>query len=268
MVFDPVHRTGLAFVSLAENGERDFCFFRNPSADMTYTAAEVDATAIASCRMFHFGSITLIDPSAKLATMSAVEQARAGGKLISYDPNLRPPLWPSLSIAQETILEAARWTDMVKVSEDELSFLFSESAQFGTDPPLEADIHTLATQFMHRFQNVSLLAVTRGSRGCLWWTAEGAHGSHPGYRVRAVDTTGSGDGFVAGLLTGILKYGCAKHADGIANKELLSNLSDDTWNQIFTGANAVGAITSTRKGAIPALPTVEELEQFMAAYES
>src|SRR5262249_49794458 len=117
MVFSAQHRTGLAFVSLAEGGERDFCFFRNPSADMTYAPDELDRERLLSGRIFHFGSITLIDEPARTTTVAAVEAARAAGLLISYDPNLRPPLWPDLDTARAEILAAVPFADIVKVSE-------------------------------------------------------------------------------------------------------------------------------------------------------
>ncbi len=264
MVFDHDLRTGLAFVSLAENGERDFCFFRNPSADTTYTADELDIAAIDSCRIFHFGSITLIDSSPKLATISAVNRAREAGKLISYDPNLRPPLWPSLSEAQAAILETANLVDMVKVSEEELSFLVSKTAELPQSTPSESETAANAAQFMQKFPQISLLAVTRGARGCIWWTAKGLRGSHPGFTVLPVDTTGAGDGFVAGLLSGILALGVKDKSERNDRRALLSGIDESSINALFARANAVGAITTTRKGAISALPTTAELKQFIA----
>jgi len=266
MVFDPVHRTGLAFVSLAENGERDFCFFRNPSADMTFTTEEVDVSAIDACGIFHFGSITLIDQAPKSATMSAVRRAKAAGKLISYDPNLRPPLWPSLKSAQATMLEAVTLADLVKVSEEELSFLFSESAELPPSPPSEAETAALAGRFLSSFNRVSLLAVTRGERGCTWWSTSGQNGSHSGFGVQTVDTTGAGDGFVAGLLTGIISS-AALGSENVRDM-LVSGLDQAALSGLFARANAVGAITTTRKGAIPALPTASELEQFLSSHKT
>jgi fructokinase len=252
MVFDTRRRTGLAFVSLAPNGERDFCFFRNPSADMSYSACEVDFGAVDACKAFHFGSITMIDIAPRAATLGAAERARAAGKLVSFDPNLRPPLWPSLVQACKWMRRGVRAAEIVKVSEDELWLLVS-----GTLPdclPSLQDVDDASRRFLRLFRNVSFLAVTLGERGCFWRAAAGASGFEPAFKVKAVDTTGAGDGFVAGLLTGLIA----------GNHMGKSTIPESEIRHLIRRANAVGALTTMQKGAIPALPTAEQVEEFLS----
>ena len=256
MVFDPAHRTGLAFVSLEANGERDFCFFRNPSADMTYAPAELDRDRIRAGCIFHYGSITLIDQPAQTTTLAAIETARAAGLLLSYDPNLRPPLWPSLAEARNTILETVPLADVVKLNAEELVFLMTDNDRFPVANVSKEECHTLAEQFRRRFPTVRLLAVTRGAHGShIAWGVDQSLET-PGVEVQAVDTTGAGDGFVAALLSGLLKH-------DLANPDALIRPSLDLLTQIVKQANVVGALTTTRKGAIPALPTRAELDDFL-----
>jgi fructokinase len=256
MVFDPVHRTGLAFVSLAANGERDFCFFRNPSADMTYAPAELDRARIQAGRIFHYGSITLIDQPARTTTLAAVETARAAGLLLSYDPNLRPPLWHSPAEARTTILETIPYADVVKLNEEELVFLMNPDGAYPAADVSTEECHTLSRDFRRRFPSVRLLAVTRGAQGSHLCWGDDSSLDTPGLSVRAVDTTGAGDGFVAALLCGLLE-------NSLAHPEALVNPSLDLLTHIVQQANAVGALTTTRKGAIPALPTREEVDAFL-----
>jgi fructokinase len=256
MVFDPVHRTGLAFVSLEANGERDFCFFRNPSADMTYAPAELDLDRIRAGRIFHYGSITLIDQPARSTTLAAIETARAAGLLLSYDPNLRPPLWPSLAEARATILDTIPHAHLVKLNEEELVFLMTEDDALPVESLSEAECRTLARNFRSRFPSVRLLAVTRGAKGSFVAWGDDKSLSTPGLPVKPVDTTGAGDGFVAALLSGLLER-------ALATPEALADPSLDLLAPIVIRANAVGALTTTRKGAIPALPTPTELDAFL-----
>lgn len=242
--FDPDVRTGLAFVSLAAGGERDFCFFRNPSADMMLRPDELDAEMLRDARALHVGSITLIQDPSRVATYAAAAIAREAGRIVSYDPNLRPPLWPDLEHARREILAFIPQTDVLKVSEEEAAFLT------GRDSPADA-----AAGMAHEFRNLRLIAVTRGATGCLWYSREAGPGEASGFRVPSVDTTGAGDGFVAAMLLGLLSQTESADSIGRLDREALS--------AIFRRANAVGALTTTRKGAIPALPTSEQVTTMM-----
>ncbi len=234
--FSSTARTALAFVSLRADGERDFLFYRHPSADMLWRPEDVDYSVTGATRIFHFGSISLIDEPTRSATLAAIAHARAHGARISYDPNLRLPLWPSPTVAREGILLGWRVAEIVKVSEEELAFLTGSS-----DP-------TAARDLWH--DRLQLVVVTHGARGCTFLTADEI-GAVPGFSVRVVDTTGAGDGFVAGLLVGLLE-----HSD---------DRSTATLEQVLRFANAVGALVCTRRGAIPALPSRPRVERFLSS---
>lgn len=243
MLFDTTARTGLAFVSLTAERVPDFLFYRNPSADMLLTPGELDAKFIKSARAFHYGSITLISEPSKSATEMAIHYAVDGNLLISYDPNLRKPLWPSLAQAKEQMLAVMIHAHVVKVSEEELAFLSDES-----------DLSDGPDKLMAEYPNIRLVAVTLGEKGCYFRTAV-AEGSIPAFKVEVVDTTGAGDGFVAGMLSGLL--GC------ISKPEDIHLLSEEELSGIFRFANAVAALTTTKPGAISALPTRAEVDAFL-----
>lgn len=233
--FSSVARTALAFVSLQKNGERDFMFYRHPSADMLYSPQDVDVAAIQSAKIFHFGSITLISEPSRSATLFALETARQAGCRISYDPNLRLNLWPGAKEAREGMLSVWGKAQIIKISDEELEFLSGET-----------NIEKGARKLWR--DTLKLLVVTRGSKGVTCFDAQ--HSLEvAGYAVKAVDTTGAGDGFVAGLLAGLLE-----HPEAIQD--------DAALRVICQRANAVGALTTTRRGAIPALPTLKKVTQF------
>ena len=225
-------RTALAFVSLKDDGDREFMFYRHPSADMLLRPDEIDTDDISNAKLFHFGSISLIGEPVRGATLHAVNKARESGCLISYDPNLRMSLWPDEEAAREGLLLGLSLANIVKISEDEAKFLSGFS-----------DLDKAVNKLWH--DDLQLMVVTRGKNGCSYFTAD-FRGEVDGFEVDAVDATGAGDGFVAGLLQGILK-----HPETLNNPEQLSKLCEF--------ANAVGAITTTRRGAIPALPGFEAL---------
>ncbi|MCC6614545.1 MAG: fructokinase [Anaerolineae bacterium] len=231
LLFSREARTMLAFVSLAADGERSFSFYRNPSADMLLRPEEVVYDVLDDKRIFHYGSITMIDEPSRSALLATLDYARDHGLIISYDPNLRLNLWPDAETARAGMISGLDYATVLKVSEEELEFMTG-----GHDvSPLWRD-------------GMKLIVVTRGAAGSRAYTRS-AQAEAPGFAVTAVDTTGAGDGFVAALLAGVLEHGAE-------NAEMLP--------EMLRFANAVGAITTTKKGAIPALPTRAEALAFMA----
>ncbi len=231
LCFSDEARTALAFVSLTAEGERSFVFYRHPSADMLMRPEDVVVDVLANAKIFHYGSITMIGEPSRSATLLAVQEARSRGLLISYDPNLRLALWPSAEAAREGMLAGFDYAHIVKVSDEEVEFLTGG--------------HDISSLWRG---DVRVIAVTQGGRGATIYTRQQA--VHvPGFSVRTVDTTGAGDGFVAGMLVGILE-----HWD-----DYQAHLPE-----IGRFANAVGALATTHLGAIPALPSRSAVDQFVA----
>jgi fructokinase len=223
--------TALAFVALGEGGERSFSFYRNPSADMLMTPEDVDLSLIDSAQAFHFGSVSMIADSSRAATLAAAKHAAESGKWVSYDPNLRLALWPSEDAAREGMMAGFDYASSVKISDSELEFL------------VNGDVYQLWKQYTR------LIVVTHGGRGSTAYTL-GGFLHIEGQGVDAVDTTGAGDAFTGGLLVKLLT---TPNLD-----ELLDDASQ--LGDILHFANTVGALTTTSKGAIPSLPTLEQVE--------
>lgn len=238
--FDPSARTALAFVTLRADGEREFMFYRNPSADMLLHESELDINLVKKAAIFHFGSISLIEEPSKSTHVAAIEIAKKSGSLISYDPNLRLPLWPSKEAARKGIMSVWDRTDIIKISSEEISFLTQ-----GDDPN---DDNVVLTKLFH--PNLLLLLVSEGKAGCRYYSKK-FKGRVPGVKVKPVDTTGAGDAFMGAILFCLAAY---------------SNLYEDEGKlrEALFFANACGALTVTHNGAIPALPTKEAVQQIMA----
>ncbi|KAG4984237.1 hypothetical protein JHK87_028986 [Glycine soja] len=240
MKFDPNARTALAFVTLRADGEREFLFFRNPSADMLLQESELDENLIKKAKIFHYGSISLIDEPCKSAHLAAMRFAKESGCILSYDPNLRLALWPSAEAARDGIMSIWDQADIIKISEEEITFLTG-----GDDP---YDDNVVLNKLFH--PNLKLLIVTEGSEGCRYYTKE-FKGRVAGVEVKPVDTTGAGDAFASGII-----YSLASDQSLFQNEEHL--------RKALYFANVCGAITVTERGAIPALPTKEAVLQFAA----
>lgn len=232
LTFSESARTALAFVSNTDDGDRSFMFYRHPSADMMMTPEDVNLQVIGDSDIFHFGSITMIHEPSKSATLKAVEHAVSTGKFVSYDPNLRLPLWESEESAKAGMLEGFQYANLVKISDEELKFLTG-----GTD----------VTPLWH--DSMEMLCVTYGHNGAAIHLKDGTTIKHDGYAVRAMDTTGAGDSFVAGILIGILDH----------PEDYREHLPD-----ILDFANGIGALTTKQKGAIPSLPSMAQVKNFLA----
>lgn len=236
---DAQARTALAFVTLRDDGEREFMFFRNPSADMTMDPDELDEDLIRGSKIFHFGSISLIAEPCRLAHLAAMDLAKESGSLLSYDPNLRLPLWPSPEAALKGIKSIWERADIIKVSDEEVKFLTGGLDETRDDVVLDNLWH----------DDLKLLLVTDGPGGCRYYTKD-FQGHVESFPVTAVDTTGAGDAFVAGLLNELVKN--------------MGLLSDETaLRAALQFANACGAITTTRRGAIPSLPDTDTVWDFI-----
>eukprot|EP00252_Welwitschia_mirabilis_P008607 TRINITY_DN2058_c0_g1_i2.p1 TRINITY_DN2058_c0_g1~~TRINITY_DN2058_c0_g1_i2.p1 ORF type:complete len:399 (+),score=79.70 TRINITY_DN2058_c0_g1_i2:396-1592(+) len=230
MRFDDGARTALAFVTLRSDGEREFMFYRNPSADMLLKESELEVDLLRKAKILHYGSISLIAEPCKSAQLAAMKIAKDAGVLLSYDPNLRLPLWPSAEAARTGILGIWDKADIIKISEDEITFLTE-----GEDPYDDAVVRKL----FH--PNLKLLLVTEGQDGCRYYT-KSFSGKVEGINVEPVDTTGAGDAFVGGILSQL-----AKDTSLFQDEKRL--------REALMFANACGAITVTERGAIPSLPT-------------
>lgn len=227
-------RTMLAFVSLDSTGDRSFSFYRHPSADMLLRPEDIAFDVIDDYEAFHFGSITMISEPSKSATLAAVEYAKKQKKLISYDPNLRLNLWPDAESARAGMMLGFDYANVVKVSDEEVRFLT------GGD-----HIEALWRESM------KLLIVTHGADGSSAHTRD--FSVHvPGQAVKAVDTTGAGDAFVGAILTGLLKR---------AKRTRLKFKDQAALAQLLYFANSVGALATTKRGAIPALPNVRRAKR-------
>ncbi|PQQ17268.1 putative fructokinase-7 isoform X1 [Prunus yedoensis var. nudiflora] len=239
MRFDPNARTALAFVTLRSDGEREFMFYRNPSADKLLHEKELDVNLIKKAGIFHYGSISLIEEPCRSAHLAAMDIAKKAGCILSYDPNLRLPLWPSAEAAQQGIMSIWNQADFIKISEEEIEFLT------GGDDPYDDDV--VMKKLYH--PNLKLLVVTEGAAGCRYYTKD-FKGKVEGIKADAVDTTGAGDSFVGAILN---SWG----------SDLNLYKDEKRLREALLFANACGALTVQKKGAVPALPTKEAVDQFL-----
>ena len=229
--------TALAFVSLREDGERDFSFYRNPSADMLLSAEEICSEDFNERDILHFCSVSLIDAPIKEAHRRAIEIAKEKGCLISFDPNVRLPLWKQPEDCRKAILEFLPLSNIVKISDEELEFTT------GIKDEKEA-LDSLLTG------DVKVIIYTKGTNGAEFITKERVIFS-PSFKVSAQDTTGAGDSLIGSLLDQV--------AEGEYSLEELVTLSEEKVQEILTFSNATAALTVCKKGAIGALPLKEEV---------
>lgn len=229
--------TALAFVSLAQNGDRTFSFYRKPSADMLYSADCVKEEYFDDVFCLHFCSVSIGDFPMKQAHKQAIDIIKRRGGIVSFDPNLRFNLWDSSDALKAAVREFIPFSDIVKLSEDELEFIT------GFTSPQDG-----AKWLFDR--GVKLMLYTLGSKGAYAYTENNVAFS-PAYNVRAVDTTGAGDGFTGAFLYKLHELG--------ADKNTLAELSKQTLEQCLDFSNRFCAVSVTRKGAIASYPDVKEM---------
>ena len=229
IVVDPAVFTTLAFVTLDDKGDRSFSFARKPGADTQLRWEEVDRSLIDEAKVFHFGTLSLTEDPVRTTTRKAVAYAKARGKLITFDPNLRKPLWKTEAEAREQILWGLHQADVVKISDEEVSFLWNCTPEAGADRLLRA-------------YGVSLAMVTCGPRGCHLRTANAAC-DVPSPKVRPIDTTGAGDIFGGSAVARLLER----------NKPIGDLTAEDL---VFIGRFAVTAasLSTEVSGGIPSIP--------------
>ena len=228
-------RTTLAFVHTAEDGDRDFSFYRNPGADMSLRADDVSEDLIASTRIFHFGSLSMTHPGVREATVRALRYARAHDCLVSFDPNLREPLWSSLEEAKQQIAFGLSRCDILKISDNEIRWFTGE---YDFDK---------GVAHLQKTYHIPLILLSMGKDGSRAYYRDTKAEAKPFLQENTIETTGAGDTFCACALNYILDHGL----DALTERDLA---------ELLTFANAAASIITTRKGALRVMPTREEVE--------
>jgi len=235
---DHVHTT-LAVVHTFANGDRDFSFYRKPGADMNLRADELDEALIRSCRIFHFGTLSLTDEPVRSATLAAVRIAREAGAILSFDPNLRVPLWDSLDEAKRWIAWGLAQCDVLKIADNEIEFMTGET-----------DFDRGAAKLQAQYPNIRILNVTAGADGSYSYYG-GIRAYQPACKLGGViETTGAGDTFCASVLNFVLERGM----DGLTKADL---------EEMLRFANTAAYIVTTKKGAIRSMPDRAQVEQLL-----
>ena len=232
---DKAVHTTLAIVHTFENGDRDFSFYRKPGADVNLSPDELDEEAIRQCRIFHFGSLSLTDEPVRSTTRKAISLARESGAILSYDPNLRPPLWESDAAAKEQIAWGLAQCDVLKISDNEVEFMC------GT-----MDFDKGAAILRAQYPNIRLLNITAGAEGSYSYYGD-LRVFEPGCTLGGViETTGAGDTFCASVLHFVLEHG-------------LEGLTEAQLREMLRFANTAAYLVTTKRGAIRSMPEPEEI---------
>ena len=227
--------TTLAFVTFDETGNREFSFSRKPGADTQLCYEDLDLSLIDEARVFHFGTLSLTDEPARSTTQKAVAYAKSKGKLITYDPNLRKPLWKNLETAKEQLLWGLHQADIVKISDEEVEFLFGLGIEEGAQYILDA-------------YDVQLVFVTCGPDGC-WFQNRNAQGHVDSlHDIRVIDTCGAGDIFGGSAVWKLLQY-----------RKAPEDLSEQELREAVTFACTAAGLSTTRSGGISSIPSYEEI---------
>ena len=230
---EEVHTT-LALVHTLADGDRDFSFYRNPGADMMLTEEEIPTELIQNSKVFHFGTLSMTHEGVRKATKKALDIAKKSGCIISFDPNLRPPLWESLETAKEQVLCGLQFCDVLKISDNEIQWLTGE------------EDYTDGVNWILNRYNVPLILVSMGKEGSRAYYKGSMVEVAPFLQKNTIETTGAGDTFGGCVLHYILEHG-------------LEDLTEDNLAEMLRFANAAAALITTRKGALRVMPSREEI---------
>lgn len=233
LVVDENVNTTLAFVHTFPDGDREFSFYRNPGADMMLTADEVNPEVVKDTKIFHFGTLSMTHDGVREATKKAVETAKENGCLVSFDPNLRPPLWSSLDFAKEQMEYGFGKCDILKISDNEIQFVSGK------------EDYDEGIAYLQEKYNIPLILLTMGKDGSRAYY-KGMRVERPGFSVKAIETTGAGDTFCGSSLNYLVEHD-------------FDNLTEEQLGEMLTFANAAAALVTTKKGAIKAMPVKEEV---------
>ncbi len=233
LMVDENVNTTLAFVHTFPDGDREFSFYRNPGADMMLTADEVNPEVVKDTKVFHFGTLSMTHDGVREATKKAVETAKANGCLVSFDPNLRPPLWSSIDLAKEQMEYGFGKCDILKISDNEIQFVSGK------------EDYDEGIAYLQETYNIPLILLTMGKDGSRAYY-KGMRVERPGFSVKAIETTGAGDTFCGSSLNYLVDHD-------------FENLTEEQLGEMLTFANAAAALVTTKKGAIKAMPVKEEV---------
>lgn len=238
MLDNEVHTT-LALVHTFEDGDRDFSFYRNPGADMMLTAEEVREDLIENAKIFHFGTLSMTHEGVREATKKALDIAKESGAMISFDPNLREPLWKSLDDAKEQVLYGLQYADILKISDNEIQWLTGE------------EDFSAGVEKIRQIKDIPLILVSMGKEGSRAYYKDMMVEAAPFLQENTIETTGAGDTFCANVLNYVLEHG-------------LEQLTEAHLKEMLTFANAAASLITTKKGALRVMPKKAEIEAFFA----
>ncbi len=231
---EEVHTT-LALVHTYPDGDRDFSFYRNPGADMMLTEAELPLDVLQDTKIFHFGTLSMTHEGVRAATKKAVQTAKAAGAWISFDPNLRPPLWKSLDEAKEQVLYGLEYCDILKISDNEITWLTGE------------EDYSAGVAWINSRYHIPLVLVSMGKEGSRAYYQGNMVEVAPFLQENTIETTGAGDTFCGCVLHYICEHG-------------LEGLTESGLKEMLVFANAAASVITTRKGALRVMPEREDVE--------
>ena len=240
LIVDEDARTTLAFVQTFEDGDRDFSFYRNPGADMLLTADEVNEELVKSAKLFHFGTLSMTHEGVREATKKAIRLAKEAGAVVSFDPNLRPPLWKSLDDAKEQVAYGLTQCDVLKISDNEIQWFTGEE-------DFDKGIEKLRQEY-----DIPLILLSMGRDGSRAYYKDLRVELPSFIQKETIETTGAGDTFGGCCLHYVLEYG-------------LDGLNEERLKEMLTFANAAASIITTRKGALRVMPKADEVERFLSS---